>query len=290
MANKKILILGAQGNLGQQLVKVFSTDAEYEVIGWDRTEIDVTDNGLIKKKINDLKPQIIINAVAYNAVDDIESDEGFAIAEKLNVKAVANLAQEALAIGAIMVHYSTDYVFEGNNEAGYKEDDEPKPISRYGESKLMGEQEVIRLSGRGLKWYLIRTSKLFGPKGTSEKVKPSFFDTMLNLSKTQESLDIVNEEVSCFTYTPDLANETKKLLESDKGYGIYHIVNSNPVTWYQAAKKLFKITETKIKVNPVTSDNFPRPAKRPKYSVLLNTKLKKLRRWDGALKEYLETK
>jgi dTDP-4-dehydrorhamnose reductase len=286
----KILILGAQGNLGQQLAKAFSADPMCAVVGWDRGEIDVTDKGLIKKKIDDLRPDVIINAVAYNAVDHMETDEGWAIAKKLNVEAVANIAKEALSIGATIVHYSTDYVFAGDNEAGYKEDDEPKPVSKYGESKLMGEQEIIRLSGRGLKWYIIRTSKLFGPKGASEAAKPSFFDVMLKLAQEKSELEIVNEEVSCFTYTPDLAARTKDLIDGDYGFGIYHITNAKPVTWYHAAKELFKQSDTKIKTVPVSSEKFPRPAKRPKYSVLLNTKLRKMRSWQEALKEYLAIK
>lgn len=286
----KILVLGAQGNLGQQLTKVFSADPMCSVVGWDRSEIDVTDKGLIKKKIGELKPDVIINAVAYNAVDHMESDEGWVIAKKLNVDAVANLAKEALSIGATLVHYSTDYVFAGDNEAGYKEDDEPKPISKYGESKLMGEQEIIRLSGRGLKWYIIRTSKLFGPQGASELAKPSFFDVMLKMAKEKTELEIVNEEVSCFTYTPDLAQRTKDIIDGDYGFGIYHVTNTKPVTWYHAAKELFKQAGVKIKIVPVSSDKFPRPAKRPKYSVLLNTKLPKVRGWQDALKEYLAIK
>lgn len=284
----KILILGAKGNLGQQLVEIFKEDND--LIAWDKSEIDITDPGLIKKKIDDLKPAIIINAVAYNAVDQAETEEGFELAKKINATAVGYLAKEAMEVGATLVHYSTDYVFEGNNELGYKEDAEPNPINRYGESKLMGEQEIIRLSGRGLKWYIIRTQKLFGPKGESEVSKPSFFDIMYKLGKEKTEVDVVDEEIGCFTYTPDLALETKKLLDSDNGYGIYHIANSKPCSWYKAVKELYKITDIKIKVNRVTSDKFPRPAKRPKYSTLINTKLKKLRPWQDALKEYLKLK
>ena len=285
---KKILILGSQGNLGQQLVKIFEKDSE--VIGWDKEDIDISDKGLIQKKIDDLKPAIIINAVAITNVDFCESDEGYEIAKKINGFSVGYLAQEALKVGAILVQFSTDYVFEGNNEDGYNEDGQPNPINKYGETKLMGEQEIIRLSGRGLKWFIIRTSKLFGPKGVSEVSKPSFFDLMLGLSKERKELDIVDEEVSCFTYTPDLANQTKKIIEDDMGFGIYHIVNGKPCTWHKAAKDLFKMAGVKIKLNKVTSDKFPRPAKRPKHSILLNTKLKKLRSWQDALKEYLNLK
>ena len=290
---KKVLILGAKGNLGGQLVKIFSDD--YEVIAWDRGEIDITDKELVFKKVNDVKPDIIINAAAYNAVDKCESDEQqFELATKLNGEAVGYLAESALEVNAVLVHYSTDYVFFGDNkeglpaQAGYKEDDEPKPVNKYGETKLIGEQELITRSGSGLKWYLIRTSKLFGPKGESGLTKQSFFDTILQLSKKRDYIDVVDEEVSCFTYTPDLAKATKELVESGRGYGVYHIVNSKSCTWYEAALELSNVAGVDIKVNPVTSDKFPRPAKRPKYSVLLNTKLEPLRDWREALEEYLK--
>lgn len=282
----KILILGAQGNLGQQLVKTFESDNN--VIAWDRSEVDITDKELLQKKIGDIKPELIINAVAYNAVDKCEEDEEFAIAKKINTDAPGFLAEIALSLNAILVHYSSDYVFAGQDEKGYEESDQPDPVNNYGETKFLGEKNIIALSGKGLKWYLIRTSKLFGPKGESEYSKPSFFDTMISLSKSREELDVVDEEESCFTYTIDLAKATRELIDNDEGYGIYHIVNSGPCTWYGAVKALFRLSGINIKVNAVTSDKFSRPAKRPKYSVLLNTKIKPLRNWQDALKEYLK--
>lgn len=284
----KILILGAKGNLGQQLVEVFKKNNE--IIAWDRGEIDVSDKTLISKKIKEIKPALIINAAAFNAVDKCEEQAGSEIAKKINSLAPGYLAQAALATKATLVHFSTDYVFDGKKRAGYKEDDQPKPINKYGESKRAGEEEIIRLSGRGLKWYLIRTSKLFGPRGSSEVAKPSFFDLMLKLSKEKEQLELVDEEQSCFTYTKDLAAAVRKLVDGDSGYGIYHLVNPGAVTWYQAALELFRQAGVKVRVVPVKSDKFPRPAKRPKYSVLLNTKFEPMRDWKDALREYLASK
>jgi dTDP-4-dehydrorhamnose reductase len=284
----KILILGSKGNLGQQLVAVLKND--YEVIAFDRDEVDITDRDLVIKKINDIKPDIIINAAAYNAVDKCEEEEGYEIAKKINGEAPEYLAQGALEANAVLVHYSSDYVFNGEKKEGYKEDDSPNPISKYGETKLMGERAIMNLSEQGLKYYLIRTSKLFGSIGKSEQSKQSFFDTILKLAKEKKEIDVVDEEVSSFTYTPDLAKATKELVESAKEYGIFHIVNSGPCTWYEAVKELFKLAGVNVRVNPVTSDKFPRPAKRPKYSVLLNTKLKPMRDWNIALKEYLNNK
>ncbi len=287
---KTILILGARGNLGVQLTKIFK-DSDYEAVAWDREEIDITDKELIIKKINDIKPSIIINAAAYNAVDKCEEDrKEFELAYKINGEAVGFLVEAALKVNAILIHYSTDYVFAGDKKEGYSEDDRPSPINKYGETKLAGEKEIISSSGKGLKWYLIRTSKLFGPRGKSPTAKPSFFDLMINLAASRKELKVVDAEVSSFTYTPDLARVTRELIEEKYGYGIYHLVNEGACTWYEAACKLFKILEKDIKIKPVSPEYFPRPAKRPPYSILLNTKFKKLRNWREALKEYLNEK
>ncbi|MDO9399792.1 MAG: dTDP-4-dehydrorhamnose reductase [bacterium] len=283
----KILILGAKGNLGVQLMKVFANGNE--VIGWDRSEIDITDRELILKKVDDLKPDVIINAAAYNAVDKCEdNDEEYELAKKLNIDGPKFLAEAALNVKAILIHYSSDYVFSGNKEDGYCEDDAPDPINRYGKTKFFGEKKIIELSGKGLKWYLIRTSKLFGPKGESEVSKDSFFDVMLKLSKEKDEINVVDGEKSCFTYTPDLALATRRLVESDRGYGIYHIINSNTCTWYEAVKELFKIKNIQIKVKSIKSEQLDRPAKRPKNSTLLNIKFDQLRSWQEALKEFLK--
>lgn len=284
----KILIIGAKGSLGQQLVEVFS--AGHEVIAWDRGEIDVADRDLILKKAGDLKPEYIVNAAAYNSVDKCEeSDAEYDLAKKINIDGPKFLAEACLNIGATLVHYSTNYVFDGEKQAGYLETDAPKPINRYGKSKYHGEKRILEISGRGLKWYLIRTSKLFGPGGSSEMSKPSFFYLMLEQAKQSQRLKAVDGELSCFTYTPDLAKATRDLIEAGSGYGIYHLTNSAPCTWYEAAVELFKIAGIKAEVVPVKGEKMLRPAKRPKYAVLLNTKLPPLRDYREALREYLES-
>ena len=288
--NPKILILGSKGNLGQQLVKVFQK--QNNVIKIDKNDINIIDKKSIIKKIQDLKPNIIINATAYNAVDKCEEDVNeFKIAKQINGDAVEYLAQAALAINATLIHYSSDYVFDGKQKQGYKESDKPNPISKYGESKLIGEKNILKYRNQNLKYYIIRTSKLFNPvetrfiasKSTTSKSKPSFFDIMLKLAKEKPELKVVNEETSCFTYAPDLAKVTLDLIHNKKKYGIYHITNSDPCTWYEAVIELFKITNIKTKVIPVASSEFPRPAQRPAYSVLLNTKLPQLRSYKDTI-------
>ena len=288
---QKIIIIGSKGNLGSQLVKVFEA-GEYDVIAWDKEDFDITDKGLIDKKFTELRPAVVINCASYNAVDKCEEDESeFELAKKINGEAVGFLAEASLIEKSLFIHFSSDYVFNGKVQGGYDEDAQTDPINNYGKSKLMGEQEIIRLSGKGLKWYLIRTSKLFGPKGESDVAKPSFFDMLLRLSKERDAFDLVDSEASCFTYTVDLAKAVRGLVESDKGYGIYHITNSGDPTWYQAGKELFRISGLKhIISNPVTSDKFPRPAKRPEYSRLNSTKFESLRDYREALEEYIKNK
>ncbi|MDD4901954.1 MAG: dTDP-4-dehydrorhamnose reductase [Patescibacteria group bacterium] len=284
----KILILGAKGNLGAQLAAVFAEANEAEVISWDKEDIDIADGESLIEKIIGLEPQFIINAAAYNAVDKCEADDNeFALAKKINGEAVGFLTQAAAKINATIVHYSTDYVFDGVNRDGYDEAALPAPINNYGISKLLGEEELMT-SSDGPRHYLIRTSKLFGPQGPSVSAKPSFFDLMLKAAEKNDRVKAVDEEKSCFTYTPDLAKATKKLLEEKKPFGIYHIINSNPATWYEACLELFKIAGVEKKVMPVTGNEFPRPARRPAQSVLLNTKLPPLRSYQEALKEYIK--
>ncbi len=320
---RKVLIIGSKGMLGQELVRVFSQDKNYEVVSWDRNEIDITDKKKTRKKISELKPDIIINAAAYNAVDKCEEDENeFELAKKINGLAPGYLAEIASALtpnpsskgrgeqkgGAVFIHYSTDYVFgekmpelpklsecagncdncplskEFKPEIGFNEEAKPSPISRYGKSKLMGEKEVQR---KGKRYYIIRLSKLFGKPAISKDAKKSFFDVMLDLGKKNKEVRVIDGETSCFTYAPDLAQKTKEIIEAKKPFGIYHIANGSPCTWYEAVVELYKQAGLRTKIIPVNSAEFPRPARRPDFSVLLNTKLNPLRSYKEALKEYL---
>lgn len=287
---KKVLILGAQGSLGTQLVKVFKKD--YEVVAWDREDLDFLDFEKLEKAIKKEKLEIIINAVGYNNVDACEEDDRqLDLACKLNRDLPKNLAEIASGLNLKLVHFSTDYVFGGEADRKfYDEKDAPSPLQKYGETKLAGEEEIVRvkLKNQNLKYFIIRTSKLFGPKGVSEFTKASFFDVMMKLAKTKDYLDVVDEEWSCFTYTPDLAKATKQLVEQEYHPGIYHIINDGAVSWYEGVKELFKIKNIKIKVNPVKGDKFPRPAKRPVSSILQNTRFPKLRNYTEALREYLK--
>ncbi len=301
---EKILLLGADGNLGEQLRLELEKYDDYEIISYTKEDLNLLEQDLIVPKITKVKPNIIINATAYNAVDKCEEfDKEYQIAKKINGETLRYLGRAALKNDAILIHYSTDYVFGGDTcqddncaeecllefkeKGGFKESDTPCPINRYGETKLMGENEILKLAERKLKYYIIRTSKLFGPKGKSPDAKENFFDLMLKISQTQSTLKVVGEELSCFTYTPDLAKQTVNILRDKKEWGIYHVRNNDPAIWYDAAVELFRLKGIRVLTIPVSADEFPRPAKRPKYSVLANTKLPALRSWKEALKEYI---
>ncbi len=265
----KIVILGAKGMLGTDLGKVFYDCNPYLL---DKEELDITNHDAVRGFIGQLRPDIVINAAAYTDVDGCESNKKLAM--EVNGRAPGYLAAAAKDAGAVFVHYSTDYVFDGNKSEGYSEDDEPEnPCNFYGASKLAGERAVREAGGD---YYIIRTSWLYGINGKN------FVETMLRKADSPP-LRVVNDQHGKPTFSLDLARSTRELLEAKKDFGIYHIVNEPATTWYDFACEILK----KNKITPCASSEFPRPAKRPQYSILLNTKLPPLRPWQEALGEYL---
>lgn len=312
---QKILIIGAKGMLGQELTSLYVKDENCDVTAWDREDVDVTNFEDLHTKINALWPDVIYNAVAYNAVDACETDDGeYRKAQKLNSDVPGELAKIAKNLGAILVHYSTDYVFDGERPQypegknpgccgngcpgcmyngpeetllyhAYHENDIARPISRYGHTKLSGEAAVAKNTNN---YYIIRLSKLFGKPAISELGKRSFFDVMRELGEKNTEVKAVDGEMSKFTYAPDLAHTSKEIVEKEMASGIYHVVNDGASTWYDGVKELYEILGLTTKIVPVPAETFPRPAKRPTSSVLKVTKIENLRHYRDALKEYLE--
>lgn len=281
----KTLIVGAKGMLGHYLEKVYE-EAGHEVHCWDFEEIDITKREEVFEKIKKLDPDFVINAAAYNAVDKAEEPGEFEKAKAVNCGGPRNLAAVAKEIGATFATYSSDYVFAGDKAEGYSEDDPTDPINNYGISKALGEKAVAEVGGE---FFILRTSKLFGKEGNSPQAKKSFVSIMRELGETKPEIMAVDEEMSCFTYTKDLAYATRFLLESNQKPGIYHLVNEGPCTWYGCAKKIFEILgNDKVELKPVPASQFPRPAKRPAHSVLLNNKLHPFRTFEEALEEFLK--
>ena len=275
-----VLILGAKGMLGGALQKIFPG-----ATAWDREDCDVTDFANLPQKIGSLQNlAAVINCVAYNDVDGAETHHDLAF--QLNSEVPVNLAKICRQFNIPLVHFTSQLVFDGA-KGEYMEADLPNPISVYGESKYSGEQEIQKATD---KFYIIRTSVLFGLKGQSELSKKSFVDLMLDLSQRSATIKAVEDEQSSITFVNDLAENVKEILENRPAYGIYHITNSGSATWYDFAKEIFSITGSQVNLIPVPSTEFPRTAKRPAKAVLLNTKLSALRPWQAALQEFLTTK
>lgn len=279
--------------LGQYIADVFS-DCELACFG--RNELNITDENQVNAKITQIKPDVIINCAAYNNVDKAESEPD--LANLINGYAVGFLAKAAKNTGALLIHFSTNYVFDGNNAGGYSEEYKPDPQSAYGVSKLLGEQEIQKYAD---KYYIIRTSRLFGKRGITDSAKTSFVDLILETAKKNSyKIKAIDEEYDLPTYGFDLARKIRGIIENTpltRGawggksfpYGIYHIVNSGePCAWFGFARAIFDIKNLKVEIEGVSGDVFgKRPAKRLKYGVLNNTKLKPLRGWREALGEYL---
>jgi dTDP-4-dehydrorhamnose reductase len=274
---QKILILGCKGVIGGQLMKVFGDEA----VGWDRSDIDATQFKDLKFKIESLKPSVIINCVAFNDVDGAEDNRDLAF--KLNAEVPANLASICKELNILLVHFSTNYVFDGE-KGEYSETDEPKPISVYAKSKYQGELEVQKAGGA---FYIVRTAVIFGPKGESKLSKKSFVDIMLGLADKGGPVKAIGDEINSVTYAVDLAAVIKVLLIQAQPFGVYHITNSGQASWYDYAKEIFAVGGKSVNLSSVASSEFPRKAKRPAKSVLVNTKLLQLRPWQEALREFL---
>lgn len=273
----KILILGAKGMLGHELEKVFSDEGKYEITLWDREELDITDQEAVDIKLKELSPQVIINAAAYTAVDKAESDAD--LVYKINSYAVGYLASVAKGINALFIHFSTDYVFDGENHLGYKEDFAIKnPQTVYGKSKKLAEQMIEDVNPH---YFIIRTQWLFGASGNN------FIETMLRLAGEGKELKVVNDQFGSPTYAKDLAEKVREMIEGNLSSGIYHVTNSNTCNWYDFALEIFKLAGVNPTVKAVKSEEFAAAAKRPTYSMLINTKLPPLRSWQEALRAYL---
>lgn len=281
----RILITGAGGTLGGDLERVFSA-AGHELILTDRDTLDITNRDAVAQFVREWKPEAIINSAAYNFVDNVEEDAHYPVAFAVNAHGPRNLAEAAKSSGIPFVHYSTDYVFAGDKPEGYAEDDETGPISKYGETKEAGEKFVQEVGGE---YYICRLSKIFGEPGASDNSKESFVALMLRLAAKLPEMKIVHEEVGSPSYTRDIAESTLNMLLAKPETGIYHMVNEGSgVTWYEFAEEIFGFAGVETSRSPVPSAEFPKPAARPKFAALKNTKLPPLRARADALREFMK--
>lgn len=281
--DKKVVLIGAQGMLGHDLAEIFS---DYELMKLTHSDLDITSKEAVDAKISELCPDIIVNAAAYTDVDKAEKEK--ALAMTINGYGAGYLAQAAKEIKATLIHFSTEYVFDGQNESGYNEDDNLSPLNVYGESKKLGE-DLIRENCE--KFYIIRSSWLYGHAPQRGKARGlNFIETMLSLAQQRDEINVVGDQFGRPTFTKDLALATKNLVEKKSDFGNYHLVNEEVCSWYDFAVEIFKQAGVGIKVNKITSEEYPLPTPRPKYGILNNNKADKLRPWSEALREYLENK
>lgn len=275
----KVLVTGSAGMLAKDLIPCLSKRG-HEVIAPPEDKLDITNLGAVRATVDSSRPELVINCAAYTKVDEAEKEEQQALI--VNGLGVQNLCISCQEEDIPLVHFSTDYVFDGTKESPYTIYDESSPINAYGRSKLLGEKYILWLLS---KFYLIRTSWLFGLQGNN------FIETMLELGQKRKQVSVVTDQRGCPTWTSHLAEATVALMETGR-YGIYHVTNSEPTTWYDFTKEIFRLAALNTEVVPVTSAQFPRPAKRPKNSVLDTFPLKEvlgkdMPSWKQALKEYL---
>jgi dTDP-4-dehydrorhamnose reductase len=289
MSQKRvILILGAGGQVGMELQRSFADAGE--IVACDRSRADLSRPEELRALIRQLQPSVILNAAAYTAVDRAESETELAMT--INGVAPGVVAEEAAKIDALLVHYSTDYVFDGSKKSPWVESDKTNPLNAYGRTKLEGEQAIQEVGGRYL---IFRTSWVYGPHGRN------FLLTMLRLGREREQLKIVDDQLGAPTSSLAIADATRavvdKAMETAPEYGVYHLTCGGETTWCRFAQEIFSVHQRQAgeripEVLPIQSSEYPTPAVRPANSVLSNEKLRigfgiALPDWQSALTDVM---
>lgn len=281
-----VLVTGANGQLGQALQSISGNHPEIDFVFCDSTRLDITDLNNIKQSFKQIKPHYCINSAAYTAVDKAESEPEKA--QLINVKGAKNLAEVCKEYNTILLHVSTDFVFDGSNKIAYKEEDSPNPTGVYGLTKLQGEKAIQETFDN---YFIIRTSWVYS------QFANNFMKTMLRLASERDSLSVVNDQIGTPTNAVDLAEVLISIIvktqnsqpETRNIFGIYNFSNEGQCSWYDFAKEIFKINNVNINLNAIPTTSFPTPAKRPAFSVLDKTKIKKvfqveIKDWKESLK------
>ncbi len=281
---KKVLLIGADGMLGGELRE--RLEKNYDVTGTTLQTLDICDKEAVLAKAKEVKPYFIINCAAYTNVDGCEVN--YDLANKVNGLAVANIAEAAAENDSTFIHISTDYVFDGklDVEKIYTEDMSPAPVSAYGRTKLVGEENAAKAG----KYYILRTAWLYGLGGKN------FVKTMLKLSETHDTINVVADQHGSPTSTTTLCRIIESIMEKEPEYGVYHSTNEGFTTWYGFTQKIMELAGRKTIVNPLTSEEYkqmnPASSDRPKNSQLSKDKLKSIgivpAKWEDALAEYLK--
>ena len=281
---KRVALFGSRGQLGVELKSEF-TARGYEVACFDRSLVDITDAAVVERTVSGVDPAVVINAAAYNQVDLAETEPLAAL--QVNALAVRNLAIACRNSDAQLVHFSTDYVFDGQAGRAYREEDPTRPVGAYAVSKLAGELYARAYLDRPL---IIRTSGVFGPGGM-DTARGNFVELMLRLAAQSAPIRVVEDHVASPTYAPALAARTADLVERGV-HGLFHIGGGTPISWFDWAAKIFDAAGLNPPLKPTNEREFRTPARRPKYSALSNAGIEALGiapmpPLDKAIREYL---
>ncbi len=276
----KILVTGVNGQLGYDVIEQLRTSGYDEIEGIDINNLDITDKDEVDLFFSSRKFDVIIHCAAYTQVDNAEEDEQRCY--QVNVLGTKFLVEQAKISGSKFIYISTDYVFDGKKEGQYDEHDIPNPLSVYGKTKYLGELEVLKIE----RSFIVRISWVFGKNGKN------FVKTVIRLSKENQHLNIVNDQIGSPTYTKDLSRLLVDMMLTDK-YGIYHVTNEGTCSWYEFAKEILRIINSEIPISPINSEQFKTKAIRPKNSSLSKNKLISngfypLPTWKDALERYIK--
>jgi dTDP-4-dehydrorhamnose reductase len=283
-----VLVTGANGQLGQSLQFIAPKYPELKFVFCSSNDLDISDIDNCEEIFFKYKPNFCINSAAYTAVDKAESEPEKA--RIINVDGARNLAEVCKQHSTILLHVSTDFVFDGDKTSPYTEEDIPNPTGVYGQTKLDGEKAIHEVLKN---YYIIRTSWVYSQFGNN------FMKTMLRLASERDTLSVVNDQIGTPTNAVDLADALVQIILTDNrqqttdNFGIYNFSNEGQCSWYDFAKKIFEINNKNIDLNPIPTSSFPTPAKRPKFSVLDKTKIKmafglEIHSWEQSLEEYKE--
>jgi dTDP-4-dehydrorhamnose reductase len=282
----KIAVIGANGQLGTDLVAAFSENGD-SVCALTHAEIDIPDLQSVTRALEGIRPEAIVNTAAMHHVENCEREPEKALA--VNALGARNLALVARDLSAVLIHVSTDYVFDGTKGCPYSEEDNPRPLNAYGISKLAGEHFVRATAP---KHFVVRTSGLYGKSPCRAKGGLNFIDLMLKLARERGEVRVVDSEVVSPTSTAELAQQIVRLSRSDS-YGLYHATAEGSCSWHEFAREIFALTGTPVRLNVASANEFPAKVPRPMYSVLENRALKShgmniFKPWQAALRSYLE--
>jgi len=283
---KRVAVIGANGQLGSDICKVYreSGDTVYEL---NHDKVDVIDTKSCFNEIDKIKPDLLINTAAMHYVESCEEnpEKSFLV----NGIGAKNLALISGELNIPLVHFSTDYVFDGLKDSPYVENDLPLPLNVYGNTKLSGENFIRNTTKL---FFIARASGLYGHSACRAKGGLNFVRLMLKLAEDRDEIRVVDDEILSPTFTYDIARQLKKLTRTGK-YGLYHMTSQGSCSWYEFARKIFELTETKINLNIASPEEFPSKVPRPKYSVLENANLMAMGmdimpHWSESLKQYLQ--